>query len=148
MKLTHALLGEHAIIYQLFDYLRETIRESDDIRDLQRAAGVVERILLGHAQIEEELLFPRLDPHLGQMGPLAVMRAEHRQIDELLEAARRETEVDALKSVMERLLELAHGHFQKEEQVLFGMAQQHLDEETLTEMGGQWAASRSVMVTC
>ena len=47
MKLTHALLGEHAIIYELFDYMRETILESDDIRDIQRAAAVVTKVLGG-----------------------------------------------------------------------------------------------------
>jgi hemerythrin-like domain-containing protein len=80
------------------------------------------------------------------MGPLAVMRAEHRQIDELFEAARRETDIDALRSVIGNLLELAFGHFQKEEQVLFAMARQHLDEATLTDLGDEWAVSRNVTI--
>ena len=67
-------------------------------------------------------MFPRLEPHLGQMGPLAVMRAEHRQIDDLLEAAKQETNITALRSVIGKFLDLAYGHFQKEEQVLSGMA--------------------------
>ncbi len=146
MKLTNALLGEHAVIYELFDYLRDTILKSDDIQDIYGATAVVERLLLSHAQIEENLLFPRLEPHLGQMGPLAVMRAEHRQIDELFEAARRETDIDALRSVIGNLLELAFGHFQKEEQVLFAMARQHLDEATLTDLGDEWAVSRNVTI--
>ncbi|MAG96819.1 MAG: hypothetical protein CMM08_09060 [Rhodospirillaceae bacterium] len=147
MKLTNALLGEHAVIYELFEYVRETIQKSDDIRDIHGAAAVLERLVVWHARIEEDLLFPRLEPHLGQMGPLAVMRAEHRQIDDLLEAAKQETNITALRSVIGKFLDLAYGHFQKEEQVLFGMARQHLDEATLTELGDQWAASRSVTVT-
>ncbi len=144
MKLTDALLGEHALIYELFDYVRDTILKSDDIRDIHGAVAVVERLLGSHARIEEDLLFTRLEPHLGQMGPLAVMRAEHRGIDDLLEAARRETDVTALKSVIGRLLELAYGHFQKEERMLFAMARQCLGEATLTEMGDEWAARRNV----
>lgn len=146
MKLTDALLGEHAVIYELFDYLRDTILKSDEIRDIHGAGAVVERLLVSHARIEEDLLFPRLEPHLGQMGPLAVMRAEHRRIDDLLEAARRETDIAALKSVIGQLLELAYGHFQKEERVLFAMARQCLGEATLTELGDEWAASRNVTV--
>ncbi len=144
MKLTDALRGEHAVIYQLFDHVRETIAGSDDIQDIRNAVAVMERILLSHAQIEERLLFPNLEPHLGQMGPLEVMRAEHRGIDELFDAAKQATDVGALKSVIGELLDLAHDHFAKEEHALFAMAQQFLDETELTALGDEWAASRKV----
>ena len=64
MKLTNALLGEHAVLYELFDYVRDTILKSDDIRDIHSAVAVVERLLVSHARIEEDLLFPRLEPQL------------------------------------------------------------------------------------
>lgn len=80
------------------------------------------------------------------MGPLAMMRAEHLEIDDLLEAAGRETDLAVLRSVVGQLLDLAHYHFQKEEAVLFPMARQCLDEATLTDLGDQWAASRNVTV--
>ncbi len=148
MKLTDALLGEHAVIYELFDYLRDTILRSDDIRDLHGAVAVVERLLVSHARIEEDLLFSRLDPHFSQMGeqegPLAMMRAEHRGIDDLLEAARGEIDGAAIKSTIGQLLDLTHEHFQKEEVVLFPMARQILGEATLTELGDLWAVSRKV----
>ncbi len=154
MKLTDALLGEHAVIYELFDYLRDTILKRDDIRDIHGAVAVVERLLVSHARIEEDLLFSRLEPHLGRMGgqmggqmePLAMMRAEHRAIDDLLEAARRETDIAALKSTIGELLDLTHDHFQKEEVVLFPMARQCFDEAALSELGDEWAASRNVTV--
>ncbi len=146
MKLTNALLGEHAVIYELFDFVRDTILKCDDIRDIHGAVAVVERLLVSHARIEEDLLFPGLEPHLEQMGPLAMMRDEHRAIDDLLDAVRRETDIAALKSAIGQLLDLAHDHFQKEETVLFPMARQFLGEATLTELGDEWAASRNVTV--
>ena len=150
MKLTNALLGEHAVIYELLDHVRDTILTSDDIRDIHGAVAVVERLLVSHARIEEDLLFSRLEPHLGemggQMGPLAMMRAEHLEIDDLLETAGRETDIAVLKSGIGQLLDLVHDHFQKEETVLFPMAQHCLDEATLTDLGDQWAASRNVTV--
>ena len=147
MKLTDALRGEHAVLYELFAYLDETIGKSDDMRDLRGAVSVVERLLVSHARIEEDLLFPRLEPHIGQMGPLAVMRAEHSRIDGLLEAARQEDDVAALKSLIGQLLQLAYGHFQKEESVLFDMAERFLGGAALTEMGEQWATARNVVVS-
>ncbi len=144
MKLTDALLGEHAIIYELFDYVRDTILKSDDIRDIRGVGAVLERLIISHAQIEDDFLFPRLESHLGPMGPLAVMRHEHREIAELLKAAKSETDIATLKGVIGQFLELAHGHFQKEEMVLFDMARQSLDEATLKELGQEWAARRNV----
>lgn len=146
MKITDALLGEHAMLYELFDYLRDTALKSDDVQDVRAAVAVLERLLLSHARVEEDLLFPRLEPHLGQMGPLAVMLSEHREIDNLLEAAKRESDIGALKSLIGQLLALAHGHFQKEEQVLFAMARRFFDDAALTEMGDHWAARRKVTV--
>ncbi len=143
MKLTDALLGEHAVLYDLFGHLRNTAVTSEDVAEIRAAVAVVDKLLLSHARIEEELLFPRLDPHLGQMGPLAIMRSEHQGIDDLLEAARGETDITSLKNLIGRLLELAYGHFQKEEAVLFGMAQQFLGDAVLSELGEEWAAARN-----
>lgn len=146
MKLTDALLGEHAVIYELFEYVRDTTANTNDVQEIHGAVSVLERLLLSHAKVEEDLLFPRLEPYLGQMGPLAVMREEHLGLDELLKASKQETDAGALKSVIDQLLEMAYSHFQKEERVLFAIAQQCLDEATLTELGDVWAARRKVIV--
>ena len=146
MKITDALLGEHAVLYDLFGHLRNTAATETDAAEIRTTVAVVDRLLLSHARTEEELLFPRLDSHLGQLGPLAVMRSEHRGIEELLEAARGETDIASLKSLVGRLLELVHNHFRKEEMVLFGMAQQFLGDEVLSELGEEWAAARGVTV--
>lgn len=146
MKLTDALLGEHAVLYALFDYMRDTVPKNEDAADTRRTVAVLERLLLSHARIEEDLLFPRLESRLGPMGPIAVMRDEHRRIDEMLQAARQENDSESLKILVRQLLDMVHSHFQKEEQVLFGMAQQALGDAALTELGGQWAASRRVTI--
>jgi hemerythrin-like domain-containing protein len=146
MKITDALRGEHAVIYELFEYVRETADKSDDVQDVHGAVAALERALVPHAKVEENLLFPNLEARLGQAGPLAVMLSEHQRLEELLTAAIRENDPGALKSVIGQLLELAYNHFHKEEQVLFGMAQQFLDEAKLTELGDEWAASRKVIV--
>lgn len=146
MKLTDALLGEHAVLYVLFDHARNVCAKSDDVGDIRGAVAPLELALLSHARIEETLLFPGLEPHLGEMGPLAVMRSEHQQIDDLLDAARQETEAGALKATVGRLLDVAQAHFGKEEQVLFQMARQVLDEAALTALGDQWAMQRNVML--
>ena len=144
MKITDALLGEHGVLYDLFGHLRDVAVGSGDAGEIRAAVEAVNRLLLAHASVEEDLLFPRLEPHVGHMGPLAVMRSEHRGIDDLLEAARRETDIASLKILAGRLIELASGHFRKEETVLFGMAEQYLGAAVLEELGEQWAVRRKV----
>jgi hemerythrin-like domain-containing protein len=146
MKLTDALLGEHAVLHDLFGHVRKTAATSGDIGEIRNAIAVLERLLVTHARTEETLLFAQLDSHLGRIGPLEVMRAEHRGIDDLLAAAGSATDIAVLKATVGELLDLAQGHFRKEEGVLFGMAEQVLGEAALNELGDQWATARGVIL--
>jgi hemerythrin-like domain-containing protein len=146
MRITDALLGEHAIMYELFYYVEHTVGNTDNLQEISGVLTVLEKLLLSHARVEEDLLFPQLEPYLGKTGPLSVMLAEHRGMDDLMASAKCETDVVALKSTIAQLLQLARGHFQKEEMALFGMARKFLDEDTLIDLGDQWAASRNVII--
>jgi hypothetical protein len=42
MKITDALMGEHAVIYELFEHLRETTHYADDVQEIHRVVLVVE----------------------------------------------------------------------------------------------------------
>ena len=141
MKLTDALLGEHGLFYALFEELKTKLAQGDDVRPLMDAIGTT---LEQHAQIEERMLFPALDPHIGEMGPLAVMRDEHRQIDGFLADIRDAADDADLAPLIHGLLEVIYSHFQKEEMILFHLAEQFLGEQTLSELGADWAIERKV----
>ncbi|MBM3566750.1 MAG: hypothetical protein FJX42_11640, partial [Alphaproteobacteria bacterium] len=136
-------LGEHAMLYETFDHLRAAMA-AGETSDIRGTLPVLEKLLATHARIEEELLFPNLEPRLGPMGPLAVMRAEHRELDELLLSAKTANDLAGLKAIVGRLLDLAIDHFHKEEIVLFHMAGRILDETTLARLGDRWAERRRV----
>ncbi len=144
MKLTDALLGEHAVLYDLFSHLRELPEKNLPVEEMRGAVAVLDQLLRAHAGIEEDLLFPSLEPHIGQMGPLSVMRSEHKAIDDLLGRLGKETDPAALKTLTGELIDLAFNHFQKEEGALFPMARQFLDEAKLSELGDLWAQKRKV----
>lgn len=146
MKITDALLGEHAVLYELFGMVSDIITNDDDIVALRSTVIILKQLLLSHAETEEALLFPALAPHLGEMGPLAVMQAEHNEIVRLLESAEGGSDSLAMKSTVSNLLYLAQDHFQKEEQVLFPIALKFIDEEALTALGEQWAERRKVVI--
>ncbi len=121
MNITDALLGEHAVMYELFEYIRDTAKTSDDVQEIYGAVLVLECVLLSHARIEEDMLFPELETHLGSMGLLAVMRGEHQEIEDLLTAAKVATDVSVLKSTIDQFL-------------------------ALTDLGTKWAERRRVVV--
>ena len=97
--------------------------------------------------MEDELLFAALEPHLGKHdGPLAIMRAEHEEMKRLLWQIEDAVESDEAIVLVEEALSAARRHFQKEEQVLFPMAQRLLGDEELTRLGSAWAEARRVTI--
>lgn len=146
MRILHALLGEHGVLYAQFRHLEEALPEADSLGEVKAQAAILGAALATHAQLEEELLFRALDPHLGGGGPLAVMRMEHEQIEGALEKLATAEELETAREQLLGVVDVAQHHFAKEEQVLFPMASQVLSEEALMRLGSQWAESRSVVV--
>ncbi len=146
MILTEALLGEHAVFYAQFDHLVQTVPSVGDLKIIQAQTALIASALATHAQLEEDLLFKALDPHLGEMGPLAVMRMEHQEIESTLEQILNLEDLVEAKQKLLHVVHLAREHFAKEEQVLYPMASKILGSEQLTMLGEQWAERRSVSV--
>ncbi len=105
-------------------------------RDWARAAelfGVFETDTLKHFAREEEVLFPAFEGRSGmRFGPTEVMRDEHAQMRTVLEAmaaALANRQGDGYLGFSETLLMLMRQHNMKEEQVLYPMAEQALEDE-------------------
>ncbi len=144
MKITDALLGEHAIFYAQFDHLEQTVPVADTIALVKSQGAMLAAGLAGHANLEEELLFKTLEKQIGSEGPLAVMRMEHEEIEQSLERLPGVEELDQARELLLHVVATAREHFAKEEQILFPLASQTLSIDTLNELGAQWAASRAI----
>ena len=146
MKITDALLGEHAVFYAQFDYLEQTIPAANSLAQVKSLGAMLTVALASHAQMEEELLFTTLEPYIGSQGPLTVMRMEHDKIEKSLERLPTIQEVDQVKELLLKVVTVAREHFPKEEQVLYPMANKTLSAETLIDLGAQWAARRAIFL--
>lgn len=146
MLITDALLGEHAVLYSLFSRLEQSLAGSVNMDEIHVAVSLLEASLISHAQLENELLFSELESRMGPGGPVAVMRAEHDEIDHGLAAAVQATDSAAGARCLLDALNVARRHFAKEEQVLFGLARQVLGEASLSSLGAAWAERRKVAV--
>ena len=86
-----------------------------------------------HFRIEEELLFPAFEEVTGQTGgPTHVMRMEHEQMRGLLnqmEKALEEGRLEDIGKISETLMILMQQHNLKEENILYPMMDQVLQEQ-------------------
>ena len=147
MKVTDALLGEHAVFYAQFDYLEENIPSAKDLTLVKSQGAMLTAALATHAHLEDELLFIALEAHINpQFGPLAVMRMEHNEIEGSLEHLQEVQDLAEAKNLLLHAIQTARAHFAKEEQMLFPIAAQRLEANALNQLGAKWAETRKVMV--
>jgi hemerythrin-like domain-containing protein len=144
MNITDALLGEHAVFYALFTHMEQSVPTAESPLQVKTQGAMLAAALASHAHLEEELLFTTLEPHIGSMGPLAVMRLEHEKIEAGLERLPTVEDLGQTQELLLQVVTVAREHFAKEERVLYPMATKALSAETLANLGAQWATRRAV----
>mgnify|MGYP002864561550 CR=1 FL=1 len=106
----------------------EELLDADDIDAARPAWLKFHSGLRRHIAMEEEVLFPAFEAvsDMGDGGPTAVMRMEHKQMQGLLEqieAAIQAGRVEQAMDTGDTLLMLMQQHTMKEERVLYPMAE-------------------------
>jgi len=144
MKLTHVLLGEHAVLYSLFDHIERQLAAGADLAALQAIGGALAEALVSHAKLEDELLFPALASTPAAEGPVSVMREEHGDIDELCADLPRADDADDAAALLGEIIEMSRAHFAKEEHMLFPLVEQLADATELECLTENWARLRGV----
>ncbi|WP_027086249.1 hemerythrin domain-containing protein [Cohnella panacarvi] len=149
------LWNEHAPLRAMMDTFNETAQKVmtyegsllalfNLLRE-QVAAFTLE--LKAHARKEDDVLFPMMAAHIGrEFGPIAVMEHEHVQaemnLERFLEAAGPDgTELDDeeakfIAGYAAFAYSILTQHFNKEENVLFPMAERMLSEEEKARLAG------------
>lgn len=138
MKITDALRAEHRELTARLDHLEQLLRAGAPLAPLRAGAAQLTGALLSHAHIEDELLFSALESRIGAgNGPLAVMRAEHEEIDRGLAAIGARQDAGDVREDLAQVIEVARQHFAKEDEVLFPMAEEVLDRGALEQLSAE-----------
>ena len=117
LKAVDLLTREHELVVNLIGRIREGVAagDIDRVADLARAIGGV---LVPHTRVEEDGLFPLMDAEFPDH--VAVLRAEHRQVEEVLAEAANGTPSDGLwPQRLTAALYLLREHILKEQDGLF-----------------------------
>ena len=144
MKLTDVLRGEHAVFFALLDEIEEMASYAGEVAQIESAMTVPSTEVKSHASLEEKLLFPALKPHVKTGELFAEMRADHEQIRRGLERIEDARDLNEALEAVRQTLAIARKHFKNEEERLYALAEEVMDDDTLNQLGEAWATARSV----
>jgi len=143
MKITEALMAEHLVFHNMFDYIEARAPKATAIGEIKLMASLVESMLKAHSDHEDALFLGPLEHCFEQIGQRDGFLKEHQEMDGTLQ---RVQEAKRLSQACELLLlAIAHSrkHFHKEERIVFPLAEQVLKSKTLTTLGQSWLHQRN-----
>ncbi len=143
MKITEALLAEHVVYHNLFDQIEQRAPRLKSLAEVIAVASLLEAMLMAHSQVEDELLIEPLDHCFEQLGQRDTFHQEHHDIDRSLKLAQAsKTARGARKLLLEAVLASRH-HFDKEERLVFPMAEKILSGKSLVSLCKRWLEQRT-----
>ena len=79
-----------------------------------------------------------------QLGQNETFHEEHQLIDDELAKVHKARSLKAAKKILQGAVSAARKHFDKEERIVFPLAERVLKVKTLSELGKQWLSRREV----
>jgi hemerythrin-like domain-containing protein len=144
MKITDALLAEHTVFHSLFEVVEKQLENNPSTERIHLLAEMLLHLLEKHGQAEHDLLIPPIEPFLHEIGHLENF---HNEDDIIIEMLQKITECDSAELASQMLLKtlrLANDHFDKEERFVFPLAEKHISESSLHELGEAWAKGKDL----
>ncbi len=146
MKITDVLRAEHAVFHNLFDHIEAVLPRTRTLAEVKSLTTVVESLLAPHSKTEDNLFMEPLEHCFDQIGQKETFHDEHVIIDAELAKVHRAREVKAAKKILLGAVTASRKHFEKEERIVFPMAERILKAKTLSELGETWLKRRAIAV--
>jgi hemerythrin-like domain-containing protein len=147
MKITEALLAEHVVFHSLFDHLEATLPRLRTLAEAKRLVELLEVMLEAHSKVEDALIIAPLEHCIEQLGQRDGMRQEHEEIDASLRRAMASRSLKEARQLLLAAVVYSRQHFDREERVIFPMAEKLLKGKSLTALGDTWAQQRKAVLT-
>lgn len=142
MKITQILLAEHAVFHNLFDHLERTVPKLKSLPEIKSLAAALETLLRAHSETEDELFIAPLEHCFEQIGQRDTFHEEHEEIDQNLLGLKSSRRVHLARRQLLQVVEACRKHFDKEERIVFPLAERTLKAETLNALGAAWLKRR------
>ena len=143
MTITEALLAEHVVFHNLFDFAERTVPKLKAVGEVRSLARLLESLLVAHSRTEDELLVQPLEHCLEQIGHCAAFHREHEDIDHNLKQAQMAKNLKQARLCLLAAVTSSRKHFDKEERIVFPLAEKHLKARTLITLWKIWKEQRN-----
>ena len=143
MRITDALLAEHVVFHNLFDYLERAAPKLRTAAEVRSLARLLEFLLEAHSRTEEELIIEPLDHCFEQIGQRETFHQEHEEIDENLKLAQTACTAKKARAHLISAVVSSRKHFDKEERIVFPLAEKLLSSKTLADLWKTWMDQRN-----
>jgi len=148
MKITEALLAEHLVFHNMLDHIETTAPKLKSLPEVKSLASLMESMLKAHSRTEDALFIGPLEHCFEQMGQCEVFMREHEEMDRSLRRIRRASRMQEARNALLAAIAETRRHFDKEERVVFPMAERMLKAETLETLGQTWMEQRTNASVC
>lgn len=138
MKITDALLAEHVVFHALFDHIEHSLTRLTTVGEVRVLADLLEVMLVQHSKSEDELLMNYLDDSIEQMGHRETFHEEHELIEKHLGAVRAARGLETARKLLGDAVGGARKHFDKEERLVFPLAERVISYHNIMKLGEQW----------
>src|SRR5664279_3038738 len=144
MKITDILRAEHSVFHNLFDHIETTVPRLKSVAEVKAVAVLIDKVMAPHSHTEDELFIDPLEHCFDQIGQKETFHDEHEQIERTLVKVTKARSLEDAKKLLLAVIAASRKHFEKEERIVFPMAERILKTKTLTELGAQWMHRRKV----
>lgn len=143
MKITEALFAEHLVFHNMFDHIEATAPKLKTLPEVKSLGALMESLLRAHSDTEDELFIGPLEHCFEQIGQRDAFLEEHQEIDASLVKVRHARRLKKARQLLLAAVAYSREHFDKEERIVFPLAEQVLNNKTLTGLGQTWMEQRT-----
>ena len=142
MKITDILRAEHTVFHHLFDHIESRAPRLKTLAEVKSLALLMDKVMAPHSRTEDELFIEPLEHCMEQIGHRQNFHDEHEVIEGTLASVHRATTVIVARKLLLVAVTASRKHFDKEERIVFPMAERLLKLETLEALGAAWKKQR------
>jgi hemerythrin-like domain-containing protein len=142
MKITDALFAEHLVFHNMFDHTEAVAPKLKTLAEIKCLSATIEKMLKAHSDTEDRLFIEPLEHCFEQIGHRETFHEEHEQIENTLRLIQKATRARQARELLTGVVLACRKHFDKEERIVFPMAERVLSNKTLLDMGQTWKKQR------
>lgn len=143
MKITDILRAEHTVFHHLFDHIETTVPRLKTLAEVKSLATLVDKVMAPHSQTEDDLFIEPLEHCFEQIGHRETFHQEHDLIEATLVKVGKAKTLKDGKRLLLSVISASRKHFEKEERIIFPLAERILKAKTLTDLGSEWMKRRA-----